>query len=260
MTTLPSDSPTWRGTRQAFLILAAVWWAWASYAWLTNTIDPRKGRYWRLCSSRTGAMFIAALAVPGAFGDEGVVFGVAFLVVGAMQATLFALSSRGDPDLFRAVLRVAPWVVGGFRAILVAGFVHGWLRPALWVAALLVGFSAQGAAVRGWRIHSSHFAERRLQIVIIAIGESLVAIGLGAQRIPARTGVLITASLGFVVVALFGSRTSTSSRSAYGSCCPSVPGTYARAFARDVYTYLHRPMVVGIVCSRSREGDASRPA
>ena len=87
------------GTRAGVLILAAVWWAWASYAWLTNTIDPEEGTLLAALLVATGAMFIAALAVPEAFGNEGVVFGVAFLVVGAMQAALFALSSRGDPDL-----------------------------------------------------------------------------------------------------------------------------------------------------------------
>ena len=248
VTTLLSHSPTWRGLGQALLILAATWWAWASYAWLTNTIDPEEGALLAALLVATGAMFIAALAVPEAFGDEGVVFGVAFLVVGAMQATLFALSSRGDPDLFRAVLRVAPWVVGGSALILVAGFVHGWLRPALWVAALLVGFLGPGlAAVRGWRIHPAHFAERHSQIVIIAIGESLVAIGLGAHGIPLDAGVLLTASIGFVVVASFWLAYFDFFSIRVRKLLSERTGDARTAFARDVYTYLHLPMVVGIV-------------
>jgi hypothetical protein len=95
-----------------------------------------------------GAMFVAPLAVPEAFGRHGVVFGVAFLIVIATQGPLYALSVRGDRDLLAAIARVAPSSTGGAALIVVAGFVDGALRPLLWLAALALGLAiSSGSSV-----------------------------------------------------------------------------------------------------------------
>jgi low temperature requirement protein LtrA len=248
VTTLLSHNPTWTGLGHGLLILTALWWAWESYAWLTNTVDPGEGVVLAALLVAIGAMFVAALAVPEAFGHEGVVFGVSFLIVNVMQATLYALAARGDRDLLQAILRIVPWVLGGATLILVAGFVDGSLRAALWVAALAIGFFGPAfVSVRGWRVHPGHFVERHGLIVIIAIGESLVAIGLGARGPRLDAGVIVAAVLGLLVAMSFWlayfdfftirGRQLLSDRS----------GEERVAFARDVYTYLHLPMVVGIV-------------
>ena len=109
VTTVLSDDPTWGGLGHGLLILAALWWAWAAYAWLTNTVDPGEGAVWGAMLVAMAAMFVAALAVPDAFGRHGVVFGVAFLIVNVMYLTLYALGARGDRDLLAAILRNAPW-------------------------------------------------------------------------------------------------------------------------------------------------------
>jgi low temperature requirement protein LtrA len=126
------------------------------------------------------AMFVAALAVPEVFGRHGVVFGVAFLIVNVMYLTLYALAARGDRDLLAAIMRSAPSALVGAALIVTAGFVHGGLRPVLWLAALAVGlFGPLLGGMSGWRVQPAHFVERHGLIVIIAIGESLIAIGLG---------------------------------------------------------------------------------
>src|SRR6184192_2899516 len=102
VTTVLSDDPTWAGLGHGLLILTALWWAWAAYAWLTNTVDPNEGAVWGAMLVAMAAMFVAALAVPDAFGRHGVVFGVAFLLVTLMHLTLYALAARGDRDLFAA--------------------------------------------------------------------------------------------------------------------------------------------------------------
>ena len=89
-------------------MLAALWWAWAAYAWLTNTLDPEEGLVRIAMFVVMAAMLIAALAVPEAFGEHGVIFGVAYLVVRAMHIALYALAARGDHDLLGAVLRMTP--------------------------------------------------------------------------------------------------------------------------------------------------------
>ena len=134
VTTVLSDNPTWSGLGHALLILGVLWWAWASYAWLTNTVDPGLGAVSAAMLVAMAAMFVAALAVPDAFGSHGVLFGVAFLVVTVMHLMLYALSARHDPDLLAAILRIAPSALVGAALIIVAGFVDGGLKPILWLA------------------------------------------------------------------------------------------------------------------------------
>ena len=132
VTTVFADDPTWAGLGHGLLILAALWWAWAAYAWLTNTVDPEAGAVWGAMLVAIAAMFVAALAVPDAFGRHGVVFGVSFLIVNVMHLTLYALAARGDRDLLAAILRIAPSALAGTGLIIAAGFVDGGLRPLLW--------------------------------------------------------------------------------------------------------------------------------
>ena len=226
VTTLLSDDPTWSGLGHGFLILAALWWAWAAFAWLTNTVDPDVGAVWGTMLVAIAAMFVAALAVPDTFGRHGVVFGVAFLIVDVMFLALYALAARGDHDLLAAILRIAPMALGG---------------------AALIFFGPLLTDMSGWRVQPAHFVERHGLIVIIAIGESLVAIGLGARGAALGTGVIVAAVLALVVVASFWL--------AYFDFFPirgqqmlvDRSGTQRTTLARDVYTYLHLPMVAGIV-------------
>jgi low temperature requirement protein LtrA len=248
VSTVLSGDPTWGGLGHGLLILAALWWAWAAYAWLTNTVDPDQGAVWGAILVAMAAMFVAALAVPDAFGSHGVVFGVAFLIVNIMYLTLYALGARGDRRLLSAILRSAPSALAGATLIIVAGFVHGGLRPILWLAAIAVGlFGPLLGGLSGWRVQPAHFVERHGLIVIIAIGESLIAIGLGARGAGLGAGVIVAAVRGLVAA--------TSFWLAYFDFFPiraqqlltDRSGVQRIALARDVFTYLHLPMVAGIV-------------
>jgi low temperature requirement protein LtrA len=248
VTTLLSNNATWSGLGHSLLILTALWWAWASYAWLTNTIDPGVGVVLATVLVAVAAMFIAALAVPEAFGDEGVVFGVAFLIVSVMQVALYMLTVRGDRDFLGAVARFAPFALGGALLILAAGFVGGGIRVFLWCAALVVGFFGPGLVrVSGWRVHPAHFVERHGLIVIIAIGESLVAIGLGAQRTKLDAGEIVTALLGLLVATSFWLAYFDFFTIRARQLLDDRTGDDQIALARDVFTYLHLPMVIGII-------------
>jgi len=248
VTTLLSSNPTWSGLEHALLLLTALWWAWAAYAWLTNTVDPGESLVWGTMLVAGGAMFVGALALPEAFGSHGVVFGVAFLIVALMQLALYALAARGDPDLLQAILRITPSSIAGATLVAVAGFVHGGLKPVLWLIALALGFFAPLVArPSGWRLHPAHFIERHGSIVIIAIGESLVAVGLGVRHGGLGAEEIGAAVLGFVVAAAFWLAYFDFFTIRAQQLLDDRSGVHQIALARDTYTYLHLPIVVGIV-------------
>jgi low temperature requirement protein LtrA len=248
VTTVISEDTTWAGVGHAMLILAALWWAWASYAWLTNAVDGGEDLVLAVVLGAMSAMFVAALAVPETFGDHGVIFGVAFLVVAVLYLALYALSARSDPELLSAILRIAPSTLLGAVLIVAAGFVDDPVRSVLWIAALAVALlSPLFLGLGGWRLAPAHFIERHGLIVIIAIGESLVAIGLGARSVDLGAKVIVAALLGLVIA--------TSFWLAYFDFFPiraqqllsERRGADRIALARDVYSYLHLPMVAGVV-------------
>jgi low temperature requirement protein LtrA len=248
VTTVLSDDPTWSGLGHGLLIVTALWWAWAAYAWLTNTVDPGEGAIWGAMLVAMAAMFVAALAVPDAFGRHGVVFGVAFLIVNVMYLVLFTLGASSDRDLLSAIVRTAPYALTGAALIITAGFVDGGLRSLLWLAALAVGlFGPLLAGTSGWRLQPAHFVERHGLIVIIAIGESLVAIGLGARDTALGTGVIVAAVLGFLVAVSFWLAYFDFFAIRAQQLLADRGGTQRIALARDAYTYLHLPMVAGII-------------
>jgi low temperature requirement protein LtrA len=229
-------------------VLVALWWAWASYAWLTNLADTNNELVWGTMLLAMAAMFVAALAVPAVFERHGVVFGVSFLLVAVMYLTLTALSAKGDDAALQGILRVAPWSLGGTALIIAAGFVDGTPKPLIWLGALLVGFVGPLlTGVQGFRVHPAHFVERHGLIVIIAIGESLVAIGLGARETDLSFGVISAAVLGFVVAASFWLAYFDFFTIRAEQLLSNRSGAPRTALARDAYTYLHLPMVVGVV-------------
>jgi low temperature requirement protein LtrA len=194
------------------------------------------------------AMLVVALAVPEAFGDHGVVFGVAYLVVRAMHLALYALAARGDHDLLGAVLRMTPSSTISGVLILSAGFLEGDQRTALWLLALAIDYL--GVLVgrgQGWRLSPGHFAERHGLIVIIAIGESIVALGVGATGTPLTAGVITAAVVGITVATALWWTYFDWVAIVVEQRLRQATGAAQATLARDAYSYLHFVMVAGIV-------------
>jgi low temperature requirement protein LtrA len=247
VTTLLAHDPTFAGIGRGVLVLAALWWPWTAYAWLTNTVDPEEGFVGAALLVALIAMFLAALAVPHVFGDDGVLFGAAFLVVVAMHLSLYALAGRGNPDLLAAVLRLAPWTLIGAALILLAGFLDG-ARTWLWVAALACTYVGAGlAGSTGWRIHPSHLTERYGLVLIIALGEAFVAIGIGATGVGIGPREVVAAILGLLIATAFWLAYFDFFSIRGAQLLASREGPRRVALARDLYAYGHLPMIVGVV-------------
>jgi low temperature requirement protein LtrA len=236
-----SDDATWTHLVEGLAILAVLWWAWVSYAWLGNTAASDDGAIRVALLSAMGAMLIVSLAVPGAFADDGLIFGVAYLTVRLLHLGAYALLARDDPTLRGLVGRLASTAVPGAALLVLGGALDGTPRALCWIAALAVDYGGLAMrGVEGWRVQPSHFAERHGLIIIIALGESIVSLDLDARVVTgALLGVAISAALWwayFDVVAIVAER----------RLRESPPADQVR-IARDSYTYLHLPMVAGIV-------------
>jgi low temperature requirement protein LtrA len=248
VTTFLSHHPTWGGLLRGLLLLSALWWAWSAYAWLTNTLDPEEGAVRLAMFAAIAAMLVVSLAAPGAFGSDGVTFGVAYFVVRAFHLLLYAIAGRGDRDLFRAVVRIVPAATLAPALLVVAGFFDGSAQLALWGAALAIDYlGVLLGHMRGWRVSPEHFVERFGLIVIIALGESIVAIGVGAAGLPLDAGVIVAALLGITVAACLWWSYFDWVVYVSQARLAEATGASRAAFARDAYSYLHLPMVGGIV-------------
>lgn len=251
-TALMADVPTVEGVAQAMLVLSALWWSWIGYAWLTSVVDPESGVVRLVVFVAMAAFLVAALCVPGAFGGAALVFALAYSVVRVAHIVLFTLASRDDPALRSSVIGLGVSTALGIGLLLGAAATDDLTQAVLWVVALVI--DCGGPAVfgaDGWKLVPEHFAERHGLIVIIALGESVVAIGAGV--VPGRDGAIsgevVLASvvatalvvalwwLYFDIVALVGARRLEH----------TVEGRERNEVARDAFSYLHLPMVAGIV-------------
>jgi low temperature requirement protein LtrA len=250
VTAFVAVDPTWKRLVEGLAILAVLWFAWSGYAWLGNTADAEGGTVRLLLLAAMAAMLVASLAVPRAFGSYGLMFGVAYLVVRALHVGTYALVARSEHDavLGRLVGRLASTMLPAAALLVLAGALDGSARAACWAAALAIdygGLILRG--VEGWNVTPSHFAERHGLIIIIALGESIVSLGVGAGRLTLGVGEITGALLGmavaaalwwayFDIVALVGER-----RLRRADHHDQV------LIARDSYTYLHMPMVAGVI-------------
>jgi low temperature requirement protein LtrA len=247
-TALMAHETTWAGLAKGMLVLGILWWAWVGYAWLTSVVDPEEGVVRIVIFAAMAALLVCSLCVPTAFGAGATIFAIAYAIVRFAQIGLFIIASREDPQLRHSVLGLAISTAMGCALIGAAAFANGTLQGVLWVLALTL--DAGGPIfidTEGWRLVPHHFAERHGLIVLIALGESVVAIGAGAEHVvdasiatAAVAGIVVVAALWwlyFDVVALVAARRLVN----------AAPGKERNEIARDSFTYLHLPMVAGIV-------------
>jgi low temperature requirement protein LtrA len=244
------------GVLQGLLLLTLLWWTWSAYSWLGNQARADEGVLRAGMAVAMAAIFVVALAIPEAWQDAPgglngpLVLVGAYLLVQWVHLTLYAAAAIGDPGLRRQVAITWPPLLAG-AALLVAGaLAGGWAQTVLFAAALLVqGVGAYLTARHGnWRLHSvAHLTERHGLFMILAIGESVVAIGVGAASQPVSAPLLAAAILGVAVaVCLWWLYFDMVSLAAEQRLL-EARGQARVDLAVEAYTYGHFPLVAGIV-------------
>jgi low temperature requirement protein LtrA len=247
-TALMSHHPSWSGLAQGLLVLGVLWWAWASYAWLTSVIDPEAGPVRLVFFAAMAAMLLAAICVPEAFGDLALAFALSIGFFRVAHIALFMIAGSDEPGIRRSTQALAVSTAIAVGLLAAASAFDGLPQAALWVLALVLDFGGPYLfGIEGWQLVPGHFAERHGLIIIIALGESIVEIGAGAAGhldlgigTAAVLGVAVAAALWWVyfdIVALASAR----------RLGEAEPGRVQNALARDSYSYLHLFLVAGIV-------------
>ncbi|HEX6486405.1 MAG TPA: low temperature requirement protein A [Nocardioidaceae bacterium] len=255
VTAMMADDLSGEGVLRGMLILALLWWSWTGYAWLSNVVRADEGAVRLVLITAMAAMFVFALTIPEAFDDlpgglhGPVVLAVCYFVFRLMHLVMFWVIARDDPGLRAQLLRFTPSMVGGTAMLLVASTLDGTAQTLAWAAALLADYlgTLLGGS-DGWRLRSpSHFAERHGLILIVALGESIVAIGVGVAQLPISAPIMVASVLGLTLAsALWWTYFDMSALKGERALAEEPEATRA-ALARDAYSYFHMPLVAGVV-------------
>ena len=247
-TALMAHHPTWSGLAQGLLVLGMLWWSWTAYSWLTSVVDPEEGAIRLIMIGAIAALLLVSLCVPEAFGDLALAFALIYGVVRVAHIGLFMLASPEDDGLRHSVLGLAVSSFVAVALLAIASLFDGFAQGAIWALALFLDMAGPYFfGSEGWKLVPGHFAERHGLIIIIALGESIVAIGVGAKHAldlgigtAAVLGVGLTAAMWWIyfdVVAIISARRLEEAE----------VGRVQNEMARDSYSYLHLIMVAGIV-------------
>jgi low temperature requirement protein LtrA len=247
-TALMTHEPTWTGVAQGAVVLGLFWWTWIGYAWLTSVVDPEEDAVRIAMFVAMAAVLVASLAIPHSFVDDGLTLAIGYGVVRAAHIALFALASRDDPLLRRSVIGLGLGTAVGVGLVVVGSFLDSGPQLVVWAVALALDvceplfFGAEG-----WQLVPGHFAERHGLIVIVALGESIVALGVGADAGLAG-GEILAAVLGMLLAAaMWWAYFDHVSITAVQRLEETPAGRERNELARDGYSLLHFPLVAGIV-------------
>ena len=246
------------GMLEGLILLALIWWAWVAYAWLSTTIRFDEGLVRVLLFTAMGMMLIISIGLPEAFADapggfDGwlstpTVLVLAYAAVRFLHLGLFALAGRDEPEMASAVRRFAAPVGLAMALLLVGSFVGGWGQISLYATAVVMDITgAYWGGGAGWALNPGHFAERHGLIVIIALGESIVAIGAGASALPLSLSISVSALLGLTIAACLWWVYFDITALAAERKLTALTGAARNRAARDAYSIMHMPMIAGIV-------------
>jgi low temperature requirement protein LtrA len=199
VTHLVTDAHDVMDLLRAFLVLAVTWWMYDGYAWLTNNVGTEGTAPRLLLLVGMAGFLVMALATRHEATRDGLAFGLAYLAVVLVHAGLFMHAPKSSA---RAMYRVAPFNVAGALLVVAAGLAPARWNLAFWIAALLTLLTPIVlGGDRGFQLRADHFAERHGAIILIALGESVAGLGIGAGDVPVGLPIVRAAVLGLALAA-----------------------------------------------------------
>jgi low temperature requirement protein LtrA len=252
VSSLMSHDLTWGWFARSMLVLALVWWAWSAFVWAANAQNATSGTVRACLLISTAVIFITGLSVPGAFGSDGTVFAVSYAIVRFMHLALYADASRQGNASWSAIAGFAVTVVIGMALLIVGSFFHGGTRVVLWAAAVAIDYAGPAwltrERLRGLQhVAVAHFAERYGLFVIICLGESIVAIGLGAAAGHPHLGAQLITAVTLALLITIGMWWTYFDRYAATAEERLREHDDPVLAAADGYSYLHLLIVAGII-------------
>ena len=239
---------TLAGVLRGALVLALMWWAWSNWTWTTNVVDlePRVIRVAVLASML--GVFGMAFSVPTAFEGDGGWLAFGYLLVRLIAAAVILLGTRKEPGALRAILTYLPISLAATAMVVIGGLVGGGALQWIWLAALCVEVVASASAGQAdWRVDAAHFAERHGLILIIALGEGIIAVGVALGGVRIDRSLSIQLAVGLAGVCAMWWAYFDRLQGALETALRQADIRETGHIARDVYSLLHYPMIAGIV-------------
>ena len=257
VTALMSSNLTGRGVMQGMIVLALIWWCWTGYSWLGNAIKADEGLTRAAFIGVMATMFVAALTIPESFDDfpgglsGPLTLAVCYAIVRAVHLAIFVLAARttADAGLMHQLVKFGAIPVISLSLMFAGALIGGDQQLVLWAAAIVVDYvGTKLIGADGWRLTApGHFSERHGLIIIIALGESIVAIGVGATSFPIAVPLIIASVLGILLVStMWWIYFDVTALAAERRLAQAV-GVERAQMARDAYSYGHLPMIAGVV-------------
>jgi low temperature requirement protein LtrA len=250
VTALLTHDLTWAGFGRSMLVLALVWWAWSAFVWAANVSDAESRTLRAILLLGMLLIFVAGLAVPHAFGEEATLFAVTYAAVRLLHLALYAHTSRQGNASWAAISGFAITVLIGMALLVAGSFLDESWQVVLWTLAAAIDYAGPAwltrERLRGLQyVAVSHFAERYGLFVIICLGESIVAIGVGAGGRPLDAALVGAIALGLIVTIglwwIYFDRFAATAEERLREHDDPVLA------AADSYSYLHLPLVAGII-------------
>jgi low temperature requirement protein LtrA len=256
LTTVLADAPNARGLSRVVVMLVLIWWMYGGYAWLTNAVRPDTVQRRLVLLGAMAAYFVLALAIPTAFAGAGLAFGLAYLAIVLLHVLLFTRASVAG--IVRAILSLAPYNLAAATAVVLGGAIGGTAQYVLWAAAgLFEWLTPLVRGVEGFLVAPAHFVERHGLVVIIAIGESVIALGIGASHLAIDGALVAAAVVGIAFSAClwwiyFGGDDTRAEHALL-----ALPDAERSMAALRAFGYWHLPMLLGIVAVAAVERHAT---
>lgn len=247
VTALILEHPGATGVLRGLLTLALLWWAWGAYAWLTNAVGTDSALARGVVLAAMGSMLVVAVAVPQSAGRNALAFALGYLVVRVLHLVLYVVAGGANRA---AILRLAPGNLAASALLMVGVFVPHGVQLGLWALAVVIDNSTPLlTGVGGFDVHAGHFFERHSLFVIIALGESVVAVGAGVLNANTRISPLLAGAMLLALGAIGGLWWAYFDTEAGLSehRLRAATGSQRAYLARDMFSYLHLPLVTGVV-------------